>query len=111
YRNTYDEPREVLARSGQVIEPPRSRERSFCCGAGGGLAFLGEEKGERLSHNRAKELVATGADIVGAACPFCNTMFRDALTNISPNPPKLMDIAQIAAAALPVSVTPSSTPN
>ncbi len=101
YRNVYDEPRAVLARSGKVIDPPRARERSFCCGAGGGLAFLGEEKGERVSHNRARELAATGAGIVGAACPFCNTMFRDALTAVSPAPPKLLDIAQIAAASLP----------
>ena len=43
----------------------------------------------------------TGADVVGAACPFCNTMFRDALANLSPSAPKLMDIAQIAAASLP----------
>jgi Fe-S oxidoreductase len=101
YRGVYDEPREVLGRSGEVIDPPRSRERSFCCGAGGGLAFLGEEKGARVSHVRAKELVETGADIVGAACPFCNTMFRDALTAVSDAPPKLLDIAQIAAASLP----------
>jgi Fe-S oxidoreductase len=101
YRGTYDEPREVLARSGEVIDPPRARERSFCCGAGGGLAFLGEEKGDRVSHNRAKELVATGAEVVGAACPFCNTMFRDALSAVSEAPPKLLDIAQIAAASLP----------
>ena len=80
YRNVYDEPRTVLSRSGQVIDPPRSRERSFCCGAGGGLAFLGEEQGERVSHNRARELAATGASTVAAACPFCNTMFRDALS-------------------------------
>jgi Fe-S oxidoreductase len=101
YRGVYDEPRQVLARSGEVIDPPRSRERSFCCGAGGGLAFLGEETGDRVSHNRAKELVATGAEIVGAACPFCNTMFRDALSAVSEAPPKLLDIAQIAAASLP----------
>jgi Fe-S oxidoreductase len=102
YRGVYDEPRQVLARSGEVIDPPRSREKSFCCGAGGGLAFLGEEKGDRVSHNRAKELVATGAEVVGAACPFCNTMFRDALSAVSEAPPKLLDIAQIAAASLPV---------
>jgi Fe-S oxidoreductase len=101
YRGVYDEPREVLGLSGEVIDPPRSRERSFCCGAGGGLAFLGEETGDRVSHNRAKELVATGAEVVGAACPFCNTMFRDALSAVSAAPPKLLDIAQIAAAALP----------
>lgn len=101
YRGSYDQPREVLARSGEVVDPGRSRERSFCCGAGGGLAFLGEEHGDRVSHNRAKELVATGAEIVGAACPFCNTMFRDALAAVSDAPPKLYDIAQLAAASLP----------
>lgn len=101
YRNVYDEPREVLARSGDVINPPRARERSFCCGAGGGLAFLGEEQGDRVSHNRARELAATGAGTVAAACPFCNTMFRDALNAVSPAPPKLLDIAQIVAASLP----------
>ena len=90
-----------LARSGDVVDPPRSRERSFCCGAGGGLAFLGEESGERVSHNRARELVATGAGTVAAACPFCNTMFRDALSAVSPSPPKLLDVAQIVAASLP----------
>ena len=101
YRDVYDQPREVLARSGQVVEPERTRERSFCCGAGGGLAFLGEESGERVSQNRGKELIATGADTIGTACPFCNSMFRDALTALSATPPKLLDIAQIAAASLP----------
>ena len=61
-----------------------TRERSFCCGAGGGLAFLGEEKGKRVSHERAEELVATGAAVIGVACPFCNTMFRDALSTLAP---------------------------
>ncbi|MDP8979511.1 MAG: heterodisulfide reductase-related iron-sulfur binding cluster [Acidobacteriota bacterium] len=101
YRGIYDEPRSVVAKYGELVDPPRSRERSFCCGAGGGLAFLGEEKGKRVSVERAEELAATGAQIVGAACPFCNTMFRDALSGIAGTPPKLLDIAQIAAARLP----------
>lgn len=108
YKGTYDEPREVIAHFGEQIDPPRARERSFCCGAGGGLAFLGEEKGDRVSYTRAKELMDTGADVVGAACPFCNTMFRDALANLSPTAPKLMDIAQIAAASLPEAKQPVS---
>jgi Fe-S oxidoreductase len=99
YRNVYDEPRAVVRRFGTLTEAPRSRERSFCCGAGGGLAFLGEEKGKRVSAERAEELVATGAGVVAAACPFCNTMFRDALAGVSATPPKLLDIAQIAAAS------------
>ena len=92
YRGSYDEPRQVLARAGKVIDPPRARERSFCCGAGGGLVFLGEETGTRVSENRAKELIATGARAVAAACPFCNTMLRDALS-ASESSAQLRDIA------------------
>jgi Fe-S oxidoreductase len=101
YRNKYDEPREVLDRSKSISEPERTAERAFCCGAGGGLVFLGEETGKRVNRERAEQLIATGASVVGAACPFCNTMFRDALAQISPSPPQLLDIAQIAAASLP----------
>ena len=100
YRNVYDEPRAVISAAGELVEAERSRERSFCCGAGGGLAFLGEESGERVSSVRVQELVATGATTIGAACPFCNTMFRDALAN-GENSPRLLDIAQIAAMHLP----------
>jgi len=101
YRNVYEEPRTVAGLAGTVVEAPRNHERSFCCGAGGGLAFLGEETGERVSHNRAAELVATGAQTVGTACPFCNTMFRDALAAGGDAPPQLLDIAQLAARGLP----------
>ncbi len=100
YRGSYEQPRSVVARFAQVIDPPRSRERGFCCGAGGGLVFLGEETGGRVSEARGKELAATGAPTVGAACPFCNTMLRDSLAAL-PNAPRLLDIAQIAAEHLP----------
>jgi len=101
YRGVYEEPRSVAALAGELVEAPRSHERSFCCGAGGGLVFLGEEKGERVSHVRAEELAATGASVVGTACPFCNTMFRDAFAAKGEGTPELMDIAQLAARGLP----------
>ena len=97
YRGVYDQPRELIGLAGTVVDPPRARERSFCCGAGGGLVFLGEETGNRVSETRARELVGTGAKTIGAACPFCNTMFRDAIANVSDDPPQLLDIAQIVA--------------
>ena len=102
YRNVYEEPRAVIAAAGTLVEAERNHERSFCCGAGGGLAFLGEETGQRVSSVRAQELVATGATTIGMACPFCNTMFRDALAS-GDNTPRLLDIAQIAAMQLPSS--------
>jgi Fe-S oxidoreductase len=101
YRNIYEEPRAVAGKYGEVQDPRRARERSFCCGAGGGQMFLGEEQGKRINVERAEELVSTGAAVIGTACPFCQTMFRDALGAVTQTPPKLMDIVQLAAAALP----------
>lgn len=100
YRDVYEEPREIVSLAGTLVEAPRSHEKSFCCGAGGGLAFLGEETGERVSHVRAAELVGTGAQVVGTACPFCNTMFRDAMAGMAAQP-QLLDIAQLTARSLP----------
>jgi Fe-S oxidoreductase len=102
YREKYEEPRAVIEQNAELVEAVRSRERSFCCGAGGGQMFLGEEKGKRVNVARVEELVATGAGVIGTACPFCQTMFRDALGAVTNTPPKLLDIAQIAAASLPV---------
>jgi Fe-S oxidoreductase len=100
YRNVYEQPRTVVGLAGELVEAPRNHERSFCCGAGGGLVFLGEETGERVSHVRAAELVATGAKTVGTACPFCNSMFRDALAEKGEGAPQLLDIAQLTARGL-----------
>jgi Fe-S oxidoreductase len=104
YRGIYDQPREVIGRyADEVVEPRRSRQRSFCCGAGGGMMFLGEEEGKRVNVERAGELSGTGAAVIGTACPFCQTMFRDALGTFTQAPPKLLDVAQIVAASLPKS--------
>jgi len=102
YRDIFDAPRQVASLGGRVIDPPRARERSFCCGAGGGQMFLGEEKGKRVNRERAEELLATGASVIGTACPFCQTMFRDALgaAPAGTAQPILLDIAQIAVAAV-----------
>jgi Fe-S oxidoreductase len=101
YRDVYSQPRRVIGRYAELREPPRTRGRSFCCGAGGGQMFLGEEEGVRVNAARAAELAATGARTIATACPFCRSMLRDALAAASPTPPALLDIAQIAAASLP----------
>jgi Fe-S oxidoreductase len=101
YREVYDQPRRAIAGFAEVVEPRRARARSFCCGAGGGQMFLGDEQGKRINLERAEQLVATGAQTIGTACPFCQSMFSDALGALTEAPPKLLDIAQIVAAGLP----------
>ena len=101
YRNVYDQLRAVVRATGHLVEAARSAERSFCCGAGGGLAFLGEETGERVGKVRAAELAATGAATIATACPFCNSIFRDALADTGESAPQLLDIAQLVARGLP----------
>jgi len=100
YRNVYKQPRAVVKLAGKLLEAPRSHERSLCCGAGGGLIFLGKETGERVGHVRAAELVSTGATTIATACPFCNSIFRDALAENDEASPQLMDIAQLIARGL-----------
>lgn len=94
-------PRAVLEHLGaELQEPARSGPHTFCCGAGGGLVFLGEEKGKRVNRERAEELVDTGADTIATACPFCPIMLRDALGPAGESAPPVLDIAELLAAAL-----------
>ena len=110
YQGVYDEPRQVISASSELIEPPRSRDTSFCCGAGGGLTFLGEERGTRVSHERARELAGSGAQAIAAACPFCHSMLGDALRTIRPEADlPLIDIAELAARRLPAQAEPAAS--
>jgi Fe-S oxidoreductase len=79
YAGKVDEPRDLLERVGaKVVEPLRTRENPFCCGAGGGLLFEEHEEGKRISQERFEQLQATGASTIVMACPFCSIMLKGA---------------------------------
>ncbi|MBM7867723.1 4Fe-4S dicluster domain-containing protein [Heliobacterium gestii] len=79
YNEIYEPPRKVLAAVNGVklAEMPRSLEKSFCCGAGGGRMWMEEHLGSRINENRTDEALQTGADVICSACPYCLTMLTD----------------------------------
>jgi len=92
-----DAPRQILQMVNggrQLIEMERNRTEGFCCGAGGARMFMEETIGKRINHERAEEVIATGAAAVAAACPFCITMLRDGI-NDNNGEVEVKDIAEI----------------
>jgi heterodisulfide reductase subunit D len=101
--NIYEAPRKVLeALDVALVEMKRCRANGLCCGAGGAQMFKEEEKGDtRINWERTDEAIATGASIIAAACPFCNTMMTDGIkTKEKEESIEVLDIAEIVAAAL-----------
>lgn len=82
YAKVYDDPREVLAAipGVGVAEMWRNRDKSFCCGGGGGRAWMEEHIGTRINLMRMDDALKTNPNIIGTACPYCLQMFEDAIT-------------------------------
>lgn len=93
-----DSPRNTLIQIGtEIQELGRSGLNSFCCGAGGGQMWKEEEQGdERVSVNRMREAVDSGAGTLAVACPFCMIMLSDAANTLG-DVIKVQDIVEILA--------------
>ena len=99
----YDAPRAVLeAMDTELVEMKRCKSNGLCCGAGGAQMFKEEEPGkERINIERTQEAISTGANIIAAACPFCNTMLTDGVKNEEKESSvEVLDIAELVASAL-----------
>jgi Fe-S oxidoreductase len=96
-----EEPRQIIQQfSANYVELPRHGKQSFCCGAGGAQMWKEEEEGvERVSANRMREVVESGAKTLGVGCPFCMVMLTDAAKDIHSDI-QLLDIAEIVAAQI-----------
>jgi heterodisulfide reductase subunit D len=101
--NIYEAPRKVLeALEGELIEMKRCRSNGLCCGAGGAQMFKEDEPGnKRINIERADEALETGASVIAAACPFCNTMMTDGVKNREKEGSvAVLDIAEMIAESM-----------
>jgi heterodisulfide reductase subunit D len=99
----YDAPRSVIeALDASLVEMKRCKSNGLCCGAGGAQMFKEEEKGtSRVNLERTSDVLETGASVVAAACPFCNTMLTDGIKlNEKQEEIKVLDIAELIAQSI-----------
>ena len=82
HNKIYMPPRELITNMPGInlVEMDRNKEKSFCCGAGGGRMWMEETIGTRVNLNRGDEALSTGATKIAVACPFCSVMLNDAVT-------------------------------
>ena len=86
-----------------MVEMEQHGRQTFCCGAGGGRMWMEEPAGKRVNAARTAQALATGADVVGTACPFCLVMMRDGLADApeaAQRDVRALDLAEVMAASL-----------
>ena len=88
----------------------RRGKQTFCCGAGGGRMWMEEKRGTRVNAERTRQALATGAEAVATACPFCLVMLRDGVADAGERGAgvEVQDISEILAAGLPAGGRPTA---
>ncbi len=99
HNDVIEEPRAVLSVvSENLIEMPRNKKKSFCCGAGGAQFWKEEEPGTKaVNVERYEEAKATGAQVLAVGCPFCMQMFETAKANDSGEGMIIKDVVELIA--------------
>ncbi|RKT79197.1 Fe-S oxidoreductase [Terracoccus luteus] len=107
HNQVYSPPRDLLQilPGVEYAEMQRSKETSFCCGAGGARMWMEEKLGTRINTNRTEEALATGADRIAIGCPFCKVMLSDGLNAAiqdgkATDAVEVVDVAQMLLAAV-----------
>jgi Fe-S oxidoreductase len=96
HMGVFEPPREVLkAIPGvELVEMPRNRMNSRCCGAGGGYKSAFNDFAVNIAAERVKEALATGAEIIANACPFCVLNLEQGAKKLGANI-KVMDMSEM----------------
>lgn len=102
YNGVYDAPRQLLGGIGgtELVEMKRSRDKGFCCGAGGARMWMEEKTGKRVNIERTEEALATKPDVIASACPFCMTMLTDGVKAKEAKSVEVKDVAELILESL-----------
>jgi Fe-S oxidoreductase len=99
----YDAPREVLGAlpGAQVFEMAESRERSHCCGGGGGHFWMDIKAAKRINNTRVEQARDAGADTIVTACAYCKQMLDDSVKALDlEDQMEVIDLASLVLQAL-----------
>jgi Fe-S oxidoreductase len=103
WNGEYDAPRDIIdavKAGGEYMEMTRSKRHGFCCGGGGARMWL-EEAAPRVNNNRADEILATGAETVAVACPYCTIMVTDGIkARNAEEKVQVLDVAEVVRKSL-----------
>jgi Fe-S oxidoreductase len=108
HNGEYDAPRTLvqLSTRASAVEMAQSRSNGFCCGGGGGMSFVDEPPHQRVNQERARQVLATGAEVVAVGCPFCMTMLEDGINATKgERQVQVMDVAELLWQAVEPSTT------
>ena len=106
HNDVRDAPRELAAAVGRPVEMERTRERAFCCGAGGAHMWM-EERAKPINEERVREAAATGAETLAVACPFCTVMLDDGVQSTG-SELRVVDVATLLDEAMDGTSTPEA---
>ncbi|HKJ00745.1 MAG TPA: (Fe-S)-binding protein [bacterium] len=103
YNREYDAPRKLVGATAKEapVEMRRSRNESFCCGAGGARMWMEENIGRRVNEERVRQAVEVGATTIAVGCPFCMTMIDDGVRQSGRDDEiKVKDVAELVLESL-----------
>jgi Fe-S oxidoreductase/nitrate reductase gamma subunit len=103
HNDVYLAPRKVIGSIAgvEVVEMPRNGNRGLCCGAGGARMWMEERTGKKVNVERTEEALATGAQRIAVACPFCYIMLDDGVKEKGRDEDvKVADISMVLLEAL-----------
>jgi heterodisulfide reductase subunit D len=98
----FEAPRDLIKKLDvELVEMKACKTKGLCCGAGGAQMFKDAEEGDKeINIERTEQALDTQAEIIAAACPFCNTMMTDGIKNKKQEDEvKIMDVAELIANA------------